>query len=55
MKLSQPYNPSDEHFEVLINKYQEAQTFASDAGEPIAEIDLINNSFVLLEQSGVLD
>jgi hypothetical protein len=54
-QLSKPYDATQEPLQLLIERFEEATTFASDGQLPIAEGQLINSGIVALKNTGVLE
>lgn len=53
-RLQEAYDPNDDPFQLLIDRYETIQQFASDAELPITEGEMINEGLLLLKRSGVL-
>jgi len=54
-QLSRSYDATQEPLQVLIERFEEARTFASDGQLPIAEGQMINSGIVALKNTGVLE
>jgi hypothetical protein len=54
-QLSMPYDATQEPLQILIERFEEARTFASDGQLPIAEGQMINSGIVALKNTGVLE
>lgn len=53
-RLQEAYDPNEEPFQVLIDRFDTVQQFATDANLPISGGELINEGLLLLKKSGVL-
>ncbi len=53
--LSKPYDATGEPFQVLIDRFEEARTFAQDGQLPITDAQLVNSGIVVLTNTGTLD
>ena len=54
-QLAKPYDATGEPFQVLIERFDEARTFAADGQLPISDAQVINSGIVALKNTGVLD
>lgn len=52
--LKLPYNPNEEPFQILVDRYERARDIAHDANDPISEKKMMNSAIVLLKQSGTV-
>ena len=51
--LAKPYDATQEPFQVLIERFEDARTYASDGNLPITDAQLINSGLVALKNTGV--
>jgi hypothetical protein len=54
-KLDEPYNPSNEPFQIVTNRVQQARNFAADGGLTITDAEATNATLGVLEETGVLE
>jgi hypothetical protein len=54
-KLDEPYNPSNEPFQIVTNRVQQVRNFATDGGLTITDAEAINATLGVLEETGVLE
>jgi hypothetical protein len=54
-QLNKPYDATSEPLQILIDRYEEARTFANDGKLPITDGILINAGIVTLKNTGVLE
>jgi hypothetical protein len=53
--MDEPYNPSNEPFQIVTNRVQQARNFAADGGLTITDDKAINATLGVLEETGVLE
>jgi len=53
-RLETAWNPNDESFQVLAERFDDIQEFSIDANDPITDSTLINSCLVALRKTGVL-
>ena len=54
-QLNKPYDATQEPFQILIERFEDARTYANDGNLPITDAQLINSGLVALKNTGVLE
>lgn len=54
-QLAKPYDATQEPLQILIERFEDARTYAADGNLPITDAQLINSGLVALKNTGVLD